>query len=134
MSLRKDCTGEARYSGRFLVITVVFVTCLITANIIAVKLVDILGFILPAAVFTEQEGTITNFQGRIQHFPVVVPPLGESKTMLEILARLADSFELPPAPADPQAVYEQLRDEVGHFAKKTYAELIAESAPMKKKP
>ena len=50
MSLRKDCTGEARYSGRFLVITVVFVTCLITANIIAVKLVDILGFILPAAV------------------------------------------------------------------------------------
>ena len=85
-------------------------------------------FILPAAVFTEQEGTITNFQGRIQHFPVVVPPLGESKTMLEILARLANLFDLPPAPADPQAVYEQLRAEVGHFAKKTYAELIAESA------
>jgi hypothetical protein len=32
------------------VVATVFVTCLITANIIAVKLVDILGFILPAAV------------------------------------------------------------------------------------
>lgn len=50
MNLRKDGPGETRYSGRFLVIATVFVTCLITANIIAVKLVDIFGFILPAAV------------------------------------------------------------------------------------
>jgi len=32
------------------VITAIFITCLITANIIAVKLVDIFGFIMPAAV------------------------------------------------------------------------------------
>jgi queuosine precursor transporter len=50
MSPLREAPGETRYSGRFLVVAAVFVTCLITANIIAVKLVDILGFILPAAV------------------------------------------------------------------------------------
>ncbi len=39
-----------RTSPWFLIITSVFVTCLITANIIAVKLVDIGGLILPAAI------------------------------------------------------------------------------------
>jgi len=40
-----------RYSHWFLIVVAVFVTCLITANIIAVKLVDLFGFILPAAIF-----------------------------------------------------------------------------------
>lgn len=39
-----------RYSQWFLLIASVFVTCLITANIIAVKLIDLFGLILPAAV------------------------------------------------------------------------------------
>ncbi len=34
----------------FLIITLLFVTCLISANIIAVKLIDIFGLILPAAI------------------------------------------------------------------------------------
>lgn len=37
-------------SGWFLVVAGLFVTCLITANIIAVKLVDVFGWVLPAAV------------------------------------------------------------------------------------
>ena len=39
-----------RYSRWFLLITAVFVTCLITANIIAVKMIAIGGLVLPAAV------------------------------------------------------------------------------------
>lgn len=38
------------YSRWFLIITALFVTCLITANIIAVKLITIGGLVLPAAV------------------------------------------------------------------------------------
>ena len=38
-------------SHRFVFITVIFVTCLITANIIAVKVISYGSFILPAAVF-----------------------------------------------------------------------------------
>ncbi len=41
---------QAKYSPWFLLIVAVFVTCLIVANIIAVKLIDVAGRILPAAV------------------------------------------------------------------------------------
>ncbi len=40
-----------KYSHWFLIVVAVFVTCLITANIIAVKLVDLFGLVLPAAIF-----------------------------------------------------------------------------------
>ena len=40
-----------KHSHWFLIVVAVFVTCLIAANIIAVKLVDLFGLILPAAIF-----------------------------------------------------------------------------------
>jgi queuosine precursor transporter len=43
--------GEERYSGWFVIVVAVFVTCLITANITAVKLIQVFGLILPAAIF-----------------------------------------------------------------------------------
>ena len=44
-------TLEKNVSPWFLVIVALFITCLISANIIAVKLIDLSGFILPAAIF-----------------------------------------------------------------------------------
>lgn len=41
--------GE-RFSPWFVIVVAVFITCLITANITAVKLIDLFGFILPAAI------------------------------------------------------------------------------------
>jgi uncharacterized integral membrane protein (TIGR00697 family) len=41
---------RGRYSHWFLLFTSIFVTCLITSNIIAVKLVNIFGLILPAGI------------------------------------------------------------------------------------
>lgn len=38
------------YSSWFLVVVALFITCLITANIIAVKLITIFGMVLPAAI------------------------------------------------------------------------------------
>jgi uncharacterized integral membrane protein (TIGR00697 family) len=38
------------YSHWFLLVATIFITCLITSNIIAVKLVNILGLLLPAAI------------------------------------------------------------------------------------
>lgn len=38
------------YSYWFILVVALFITCLMTANIIAVKLISILGFILPAAI------------------------------------------------------------------------------------
>jgi len=42
--------SHVRYSPYFVVLVAVFITCLITANITAVKLVDVLGLIVPAAI------------------------------------------------------------------------------------
>jgi uncharacterized integral membrane protein (TIGR00697 family) len=46
----REASPAPAYSRWFLATTAVFVTCLITANILAVKLISVAGFILPAAV------------------------------------------------------------------------------------
>ena len=50
MSERQAIPAYEGYSKWFVVVVAIFVTCLITANITAVKLVSILGLILPAGV------------------------------------------------------------------------------------
>jgi len=49
-SPRPAQAGPTGYSPCFVLVTAGFITCLITANIIAVKLVVIWGFVLPAAI------------------------------------------------------------------------------------
>jgi len=51
MNLPEDTPEAVRHSVWFVLIVAVFVTCLITANITAVKLVTLFGLILPAAIF-----------------------------------------------------------------------------------
>lgn len=41
---------EGRYSHLFTVVVALFITCLITANIVSVKLVNLFGWVLPAGV------------------------------------------------------------------------------------
>ena len=50
MSERQVVPAREGYSQWFVIVVAVFVTCLITANITAVKLVSIFGLILPAGV------------------------------------------------------------------------------------
>lgn len=41
---------ESKYSHRFIIVSAIFITCLITANIIAVKIIKVGGIFLPAAI------------------------------------------------------------------------------------
>lgn len=50
MSESRAASTHGGYSRWFVIIVAVFVTCLITANVTAVKLVDLFGFVLPAGV------------------------------------------------------------------------------------
>lgn len=59
---------DGYYSKWFVIITAVFITCLITANIIAVKLVSLAGFILPAA--TSLTYWVVNFLKRNEELDV----------------------------------------------------------------
>jgi uncharacterized integral membrane protein (TIGR00697 family) len=47
---RKPLATNRVYSYYFLIVVALFITCLITANIIAVKLITVFGMVLPAAV------------------------------------------------------------------------------------
>jgi uncharacterized integral membrane protein (TIGR00697 family) len=47
---KKDLFTVEKVSPWFVMIVALFITCLITANIIAVKLISLYGFILPAAI------------------------------------------------------------------------------------
>lgn len=46
----QKASDHGRYSHWFLLVASIFITCLITSNIIAVKLVNIFGLLLPAAI------------------------------------------------------------------------------------
>jgi len=50
MNSSDNSSSNMRYSRWFVIVVAVFITCLITANIAAVKLVSLFGFILPAAI------------------------------------------------------------------------------------
>jgi queuosine precursor transporter len=49
-TLKQEASMSGRYSHWFLLIASIFITCLITSNIVAVKLVNFFGLVLPAAI------------------------------------------------------------------------------------
>ena len=75
---------------------------------------------LPAAVYAEKEGTFTNIQGRVQRFRAAVPPVGDSLTDLEILARLASELDIALPGASEAKVFEEIGQSIGAFAGMTY--------------
>ena len=51
MTQKQDVTSiTPRYSHGYTVVVALFITCLITANIISVKLIDFFGLVLPAGI------------------------------------------------------------------------------------
>lgn len=47
---KQTVNREPRYSYRFVFVVAIFVTCLVTANIISVKLINVFGLVLPAGI------------------------------------------------------------------------------------
>ena len=45
-----QATAPSRHSNWFLIVAALFVTCLVVSNIIAVKVIDVAGYMLPAAI------------------------------------------------------------------------------------
>jgi len=48
--LKQTADSDSKYSHWFVLVVAIFVTCLITSNIIAVKLVNIVGLVVPAGI------------------------------------------------------------------------------------
>ncbi len=120
-----DIEGEARYSAWFVALAVLFVTCLITANIIAVKLITVAGLVLPAAVIIFPLSyiigdVITEVYGYREARRIIW--LGFAANALVVLAVWA-ALHLPAASFwDGQAAYERI---LGAVPRIVAASLIA---------
>ncbi|HFE52667.1 MAG TPA: 2Fe-2S iron-sulfur cluster binding domain-containing protein [Bacteroidetes bacterium] len=79
--------------------------------------------VLPMATFVEQEGTFTNFEGRVQRFWKAVEPLGESRPGLSILSGLARALGLEPTSESAEEVFAELAEQVPAFSGLSYQEL-----------
>lgn len=66
--------------------------------------------VLPVAQWAEEEGTMTNLEGRVLHRKRLRPPPAGVRTDLDVLAELAERLGSPAAFAsEPRAVFEELR-------------------------
>ena len=76
--------------------------------------------VLPSAVYAEQDGTFTNFQGRVQRLHAALVPWGESKPEWQLLGELAERLDLDLAFIDPQAIFAELAKHEKPFQGLTY--------------
>ena len=81
--------------------------------------VDFCNLALPSATHAEEEGTFTNFEGRIQHFNQAFLPLSESRGGIEIMALLAKQLKYEWPWSGPEEVfvewYNKSYEELGEF-------------------
>lgn len=69
---------------------------------------DLAHIALPSAVYAEQDGTFTNFQGRVQRLNAALMPWGEAKPEWQIFAELAEKLNLDLAFVDPPMIFAEL--------------------------
>ncbi len=65
--------------------------------------------VLPVAQWAEEEGTMTNLEGRVLRRRRAMSPPPGVRTDLEVLSGLADELGLTGFPADPETVFNELR-------------------------
>jgi assimilatory nitrate reductase catalytic subunit len=83
---------------------------LIVADFFLSETAQLADVVLPSAQWAEEEGTMTNLEGRVILRQRVTPPPGEVRTDLQILAALAERLGYGRFfSSDPEAVFEELR-------------------------
>ena len=76
--------------------------------------------VLPSAAYAEQDGTFTNFQGRVQRLHAALPPWAEAKPEWTILNDLAGRLGLPATFTDAPAIFAELAAKEPSFRGLTY--------------
>jgi NADH-quinone oxidoreductase subunit G len=85
-------------------------------------------FILPVTTFAEQEGTFTNFEGRVQRFWPALEPPPLARPAWQVLGVLLAGLEDAPAPASAAAAFLRVGQLHEAFAGLTYERLGARGA------
>ena len=89
--------------------------------------------LLPVAQWAEEEGTMTNLEGRVLRRRRALAPPSDVRTDLEVISGLAAALDAPGAfPADPETVFDELRRAssggIADYAGVSYARLDAGEA------
>ena len=105
---------------------------LVVADVVPSETALAADVVLPVAQWAEEEGTMTNLEGLVlRRRRALAPPAGV-RTDLEVLAGLAEALGVPGFPADPRAVFDELRTAsaggLADYAGISYARLDAGEA------
>ncbi len=76
--------------------------------------------VLPSTTFVEKDGTLTNWQGRVQRIRPVVPPLGESRGEWDVLQAIGQSLGLTTDFQTSEQVFSSLAEQVPAFRDLSY--------------
>ena len=85
---------------------------------------------LPATGYGEHEGTVVNFQGRVQRLRAGLTPRGEADPAWRILRDLGRRFGLPNEYPTPAAVFDDVATHVPAFAGLSYRAVGSLGAPL----
>lgn len=79
--------------------------------------------VLAAATYAEQEGTFTNYQGRVQRIFPAFQPLKQSRPTIEILRDLGKLLGAEVSSAQASDVFNELRSRILAFSKMDYGSI-----------
>jgi predicted molibdopterin-dependent oxidoreductase YjgC len=77
--------------------------------------------VLPATTFAEKEGTFSNTERRVARVRQAIRPIGDSRPDWQIIAELSRRLGYPMDYANPEAIFEEIRQVTPSYAGITYA-------------
>jgi formate dehydrogenase alpha subunit len=99
---------------------------LVVQDIFLTETAALADVVLPATTFAEKAGTFSNTERRVAPVRQVIPPLGDSRPDWQIIAEISRRLGYPMDYADPEAIFEEIRQVTPSYAGITYARLEAE--------
>ncbi len=87
--------------------------------------------VLPSAVHAEQDGTFTNFQGRVQRAQAALLPWGEAKPDWQIFTELSAALQLGLSFTDAPSIFAELAKQEKPFHGMTYEAVGDQGALLK---
>jgi formate dehydrogenase alpha subunit len=96
---------------------------LVVQDIFLTETAQLADVVLPATTFAEKDGTFSNTERRVARVRQAIPPLGDSRPDWQIIAELSRRLGYPMDYADPEAIFEEIRQVTPSYAGITYARL-----------
>ncbi len=99
---------------------------LVVQDIFLTETARLADVVLPATTFAEKEGTFSNTERRVARVRQAIPPIGDSRPDWQIIAELSRRLGYAMDYADPEAIFEEIRQVTPSYAGITYARLETE--------